>query len=72
MEKNMKTSDADNQPPGNGIPRRKFLQGAVMGSAALLAARPGIAKTTPVLAKVPQQLTQKWDKVFPKNNAVGL
>ncbi|WP_419715758.1 hypothetical protein [Dickeya dianthicola] len=49
----MKNSDADNQTEENGLPRRKFLQGAVLGSAALLAARSGIAKTTPVMGNPP-------------------
>lgn len=70
MDKKMKTSDTGNHTEENGLPRRKFLQGAVLGSAALLAARSGIAQTTPVVAKDALQLTQKWDKVFPKSDKV--
>lgn len=70
MKTNMKKSDADTQSEENGLPRRKFLQGAVVGSAALLAASSGIAKAESVAAKSPLQLTQKWDKVFPKSDKV--
>lgn len=71
MKTNMNKSGTDNtQTEGNVLPRRKFLQGAVVGSAALLVASTGIAKTAPVTTTTALSLTPEWDKVFPKSGKV--
>jgi len=70
MEKNLNETGADAHIEDNGLPRRKFLQGAVLGSAAFLAAKSGIVNAAPLVTKAALPLTQKWDKVFPQSNKV--
>lgn len=70
MEKNLKETGADAHTEDNGLPRRRFLQGAVLGSAALLAAKSGIVNAAQEVAKATLPLTQKWDKVFPQSKKV--
>ena len=52
--------------------RRKFIQGAALvGSAALLAGQSGLAAATSTTNEAAgMQLTQEWDKVFPKSENV--
>ncbi|QGY32411.1 alpha/beta hydrolase [Pantoea cypripedii] len=70
MEKDLKQIRADARIEENGLPRRKFLQGAALGSAALLVAKSGIVNAAPVVTKADLPLTQKWDKVFPQSKKV--
>lgn len=59
----------NSEPPTS---RRGFIQGAVLaGSAALLGGHPGLAKTASTTSGTnDMQLTQEWDKTFPKSENV--